>query len=89
MADFHQDGGSDGAESGKGAVYAWDGNENVGSGRMEIPDASPLSKITIKLGFFKPFEGHDTAEFTFATGHEAALTNVIWVMRGRHPSCPR
>src|SRR5437016_3982908 len=29
-----------GAESGKGAVYAWDGNKNVGSGRMEILEAS-------------------------------------------------
>ena len=29
-----------GAESGTGAVYAWDGNKNVGSGRMEILDAS-------------------------------------------------
>ena len=28
-----------GAESGKGAVYAWDGNKNVGSGRMEILEA--------------------------------------------------
>ena len=25
-----------GAERGKGAVYAWEGNKNVGSGRMEI-----------------------------------------------------
>jgi hypothetical protein len=25
-----------GADSGKGAVYAWDGDKNVGSGRMEI-----------------------------------------------------
>ena len=25
-----------GAESGKGATYAWDGDKNVGSGRMEI-----------------------------------------------------
>ncbi|NQW49777.1 MAG: SRPBCC family protein, partial [Rhodospirillales bacterium] len=24
-----------GAESGKGAVYEWDGNDNVGKGRME------------------------------------------------------
>src|SRR3984893_8729324 len=53
-----------GAESGKGAVYAWDGNKNVGSGRMEILDASSPSKITIKLDFFKPFEGHTTATFT-------------------------
>ena len=29
-----------GAERGKGAVYAWDGDKNVGSGRMEILEAS-------------------------------------------------
>jgi uncharacterized protein YndB with AHSA1/START domain len=40
-----------GAESGKGAVYAWEGNRNVGSGRMEILDASAPSKIVIKLDF--------------------------------------
>jgi hypothetical protein len=70
-----------GAESGKGAIYAWDGNKNVGSGRMEILDASSPSEITIKLDFFKPFEGHNTAEFTFSPERETT-TNVIWVMRG-------
>ena len=30
----------EGADSGKGAVYAWDGNKNVGSGRMEILEAA-------------------------------------------------
>src|SRR5260370_14384891 len=43
-----------GAASGQGAVYAWDGNKNVGSGRMEILDASAPSKIQIKLDFFTP-----------------------------------
>jgi hypothetical protein len=69
-----------GAESGKGAVYAWDGNSNVGSGRMEILDASVPSKIVIKLDFFKPFEGHNTAEFTMLPQGDA--TNLVWVMRG-------
>src|SRR6201996_4296598 len=71
-----------GAESGKGAIYAWDGNKNVGSGRMEILDASSPSKITIKLDFLKPFEAHNTAEFTFVPDRDAGATNVIWVMRG-------
>src|ERR1019366_5294812 len=53
-----------GAASGRGAVYAWDGNKNVGSGRMEILEASSPSKIVIKLDFLKPFEAHNTAEFT-------------------------
>ena len=76
-----------GAESGKGAVYAWDGNKNVGSGRMEILDASSPSKITIKLDFFKPFEGHNTAEFTMLpqSGAAGPTTTVNWVMHGPAP----
>ncbi len=72
-----------GAESGKGAVYAWDGNKNVGSGRMEILDASSPSKIVIKLDFFKPFEAHNTAEFTMQP--QGGATDVIWVMHGPAP----
>ena len=71
-----------GTESGKGAVYAWEGNKNVGSGRMEILDASSPSKITIKLDFFKPFETHNTAEFTFVPERDVAATQIIWVMQG-------
>ena len=69
-----------GAESGKGAVYAWDGDKNVGSGRMEILETSALSKIVIKLDFFKPFEGHNTAEFTMLPQGDA--THLTWVMHG-------
>ena len=72
-----------GAESGKGAIYAWDGNKNVGSGRMEILDASAPSKIVIKLDFFKPFEAHNTAEFTILPQDDA--TDVNWVMHGPAP----
>ena len=69
-----------GADSGKGAVYAWDGNKNVGSGRMEILDTSVPSKILIKLDFFKPFEGHNTAEFTMLPQGDATL--LTWTMHG-------
>ncbi|MFB9263735.1 SRPBCC family protein [Bradyrhizobium erythrophlei] len=69
-----------GADSGKGAVYAWDGDKNVGAGRMEILEASGPSKIVIKLDFFKPFEGHNTAEFTMLPQGDA--TNVTWTMYG-------
>jgi uncharacterized protein YndB with AHSA1/START domain len=74
-----------GAQSGKGAAYAWDGNKNVGSGRMEILEASSPSKIVIKLDFFKPFEGHNTAEFTMLPQGDAATTNISWVMHGPAP----
>ena len=72
-----------GAECGKGAVYGWEGNSNVGSGRMEILEMSAPSKILIKLDFFKPFEGHNTAEFTMLPQDDA--TNLNWVMRGPAP----
>ena len=72
-----------GPQSGKGATYAWDGNKNVGAGRMEILEASPPSKIVIKLDFLKPFEGHNTAEFTMLPQGEA--TEVVWVMHGPAP----
>src|ERR1700730_13033979 len=84
-----------GADSGKGAVYAWDGNNNVGSGRMEILDSSVPSKIVIKLDFFRPFEGHNTAEFTMLPQGGAThrttdpTTNVTWLMHGPAPFMSR
>jgi uncharacterized protein YndB with AHSA1/START domain len=72
-----------GAASGKGAVYGWEGNKNVGSGRMEILEADAPSKILIKLDFLKPFEAHNTAEFTMLP--QGAGTRLTWVMRGPAP----
>jgi hypothetical protein len=72
-----------GPNSGKGAVYGWNGNKNVGSGRMEILDAPPPGQVVIKLDFFKPFEGHNTAEFTLLPRGDT--TNVTWLMHGPAP----
>ncbi len=69
-----------GSQSGKGAIYEWDGNKNVGTGRMEILDAVPPTKIVIKLDFLKPFEGHNTAEFMLVP--QGSVTNVTWAMSG-------
>jgi polyketide cyclase/dehydrase/lipid transport protein len=76
-----------GAERGNGAIYAWDGNKNVGSGRMEILEADSPSKVVIKLDFLKPFEAHNTAEFTMLP--QGGATNVIWVMHGPAPFMSR
>jgi hypothetical protein len=71
-----------GEANGKGATYAWEGNSDVGAGHMEITEAS-LSKVTIKLDFLKPFEAHNTAEFTLEP--EGESTRVTWAMRGPSP----
>jgi uncharacterized protein YndB with AHSA1/START domain len=72
-----------GPRSGKGAVYEWDGDKNVGQGRMEIADASPPSKVALKLDFVRPFETRNTVEFTMAPSGDA--TNVRWDMQGPVP----
>lgn len=69
-----------GAPSGKGAIYEWDGNNNVGKGRMEITNTAPASKVVIKLDFIKPFEGHNTAEFTLEPKGDSTV--VTWAMYG-------
>ncbi|MFT4118104.1 SRPBCC family protein [Bradyrhizobium sp.] len=72
-----------GAAQGTGATYAWDGNNNVGAGHMEILEANAPSKLRIKLDFERPFEGHNTAEFTFVPQGDATL--VTWTMYGPAP----
>jgi hypothetical protein len=72
-----------GSASGQGAVYEWQGNKQVGQGRMEIREALPPSKVTIQLDFLKPFEAHNTAEF--ALEKQGEFTNVTWAMQGRQP----
>jgi len=72
-----------GAPTGKGSVYEWNGNKNIGHGRMEILEATPSLKIVIKLDFFSPFEAHNMAEFTMQP--KGSATNVIWAMHGPVP----
>ena len=72
-----------GAASGRGAVYQWKGNRNVGAGRMEILDAPPRDRIVIKLDFISPFEAHNIAEFTLSP--QGGSTNVTWLMHGPAP----
>jgi hypothetical protein len=69
-----------GSTAGKGAKYAWTGNNQVGVGSMEITDASS-SLIKIKLAFLKPFECHNDVEFKLEPGTSG--TNVSWAMSGR------
>jgi uncharacterized protein YndB with AHSA1/START domain len=72
-----------GPESGKGAVYAWEGDKNVGQGRMEIADSAPPSRVAIKLDFLKPFEAHNMV--VFALEPKGDETTVTWDMEGPTP----
>jgi len=68
-----------GAQKGKGAVYAWEGNVKAGAGRMEIIDSS-TSQVRIKLDFIKPFATQNVAEFILEP--KCGSTNVTWSIQG-------
>jgi uncharacterized protein YndB with AHSA1/START domain len=72
-----------GAPSGPGAVYTWDGNDDVGAGRMEILKSEPDTRVVVKLDFLKPIEGYNTSEYTLVSS--AGTTTVTWAMYGPSP----
>ena len=72
-----------GADNGKGAVYGWEGNKDVGQGRMEIVESTPSTGVLIKIDFMKPFEGHDMVQFTLQP--QGDTTKVTQAMYGPSP----
>lgn len=73
-----------GAPKGVGAIYAWDGNRQVGRGRIAITVSVPTSKVAMKLDMFTPFEAHNTVEFSLHPA-EGNKTTVTWAMFGPQP----
>jgi hypothetical protein len=72
----------EGPQAGAGATYAWQGNKDVGEGRMTILESRPGELVRIKLEFFKPFAATNTAEFTFKPAGDG--TAVTWSMSGQN-----
>lgn len=72
-----------GPVSGAGSSYAWEGNDDVGKGKMEILESTPYSLVKIKLEFIEPFPVSNTTEFTFTPAEGG--TKVVWAMYGPSP----
>ena len=72
-----------GVPSGKGAVYEWDGNKEIGQGRMEIVESVPPSRVTLTLDFTRPFEAHNIVDFTLEPRGNS--TQVTWAIHGPSP----
>lgn len=72
-----------GPSEGVGSVYGWEGNKDVGKGRMEIRAATPPTRLEIQLDFLAPFEAHNTTEFTLQP--EGNSTRITWAMFGPSP----
>lgn len=71
-----------GPPAGTGATYHWDGNKDVGEGRMTITESVPSSLIRIKLEFMRPFAAINTSEFILKP--EGGGTHLTWAMTGKH-----
>ena len=69
-----------GPDQGVGAAMEWDGNADVGAGRMEITSATPPSKVVLDLEFFRPFACRNVAEYTLESAGDS--TKVTWAMHG-------
>ncbi len=72
-----------GAASGVGAIYAWEGNSDVGKVSMTIVESIPNQKLQIKLDFIAPFEAHNMADLVLQA--QGDVTHVNWKMYGPSP----
>jgi hypothetical protein len=69
--------------SGVGATYSWEGNKEVGKGKMTITDSKLGEKVTQKLEFIEPFQS--VADVSFRMSAEGpTATKVTWAMDGKH-----
>ena len=72
-----------GPARGPGAAYEFEGNKDVGKGRLRIVDSKAPNKVTMQLDMLEPFEGHNLVEFTVLPRGDA--TEVTWAMQGASP----
>jgi uncharacterized protein YndB with AHSA1/START domain len=73
-----------GPDSGKGSVYEFAGNKEVGSGRLEIIDAVPPLKVVLTLEMREPFAGgRNIIEYTLEPRGDS--TQFTWAMHGPVP----
>jgi len=72
-----------GTASGKGSVYAFEGNAKVGAGRLEIIETREPSLVRITLDMIKPVKGHNVINFMLQP--KGSGTDVTWAMDGNSP----
>jgi hypothetical protein len=71
-----------GPESGKGARYDFESGKS-GTGRIEIVDTTPFSRVIMRLTMIKPIAADNRVAFTLEP--QGAVTRVTWAMDGSVP----
>lgn len=72
----------EGPAAGIGQSYAWNGNKEVGKGKMTIEESVPGQKVGLKLEFVKPMKSTATCALTLAGTQTGSF--VTWSMDGNH-----
>lgn len=71
----------EGPSSGPGSIYTWNGNGQVGEGRMTIVDSKTGEHVSIKLDFLRPFKASN--DVTFKLVPTEGGTRMSWIMDGK------
>lgn len=69
-----------GPAAGVGAIYAWSGNDAVGTGKQTITTSEPPRLVRIHLEFIEPWPQTAPTTFTFTPAGEG--TAVTWAIDG-------
>lgn len=70
-----------GAAKGKGAVYEWDGNREVGAGRAEIVESVAPRLVVQELHFLRPMDDRGVARYEVAPAPGGS--EITWSMEGK------
>ena len=66
--------------AGKGATFAWAGNDQIGEGSLTIRDSRTDELVELEQVFIRPFAGKARIAFTLAP--DGGGTKVTWKMDG-------
>jgi uncharacterized protein YndB with AHSA1/START domain len=72
-----------GPASGKGSVYVFEGNKNVGTGRLEILESTPPSKVVIALDMMSPLQA--TASLNIRSNKQGTVRTLRGPCTGPFP----
>jgi hypothetical protein len=71
----------EGPAKGVGSSYTWQGNSDVGTGKMSITESQPISKVAYRIEFIEPFTSTAMTNISLKPEGENAVT-VTWAMDG-------
>lgn len=74
-----------GPAKGKGAIYRFQGNKDAGTGTIEVIDAVPPNRVTLRLDMTEPMAVSNRVDYIVAPAAGASQSRVTWAMSGAMP----